>query len=251
MRLTGKNAIVTGAVGNIGLATTRLFLKEGARVLMVDRDAERLRKIAAELGTPNAEPCVADVSIEDEVKAYADAAEEKLGPIHVFFNNAGIEGPIKHLADYPKDGFEQVMAVNTTGVYLGMKHVLPKMPEWGSVIITSSIMGLQGSARAVGYSASKHAVIGIMRSAAKDAASRRIRVNTVHPGFVESDMLHRIENEMRAFGFNDPEQFYTSQIPFGVKVTPHEIAQTVLFLASDDSRQVTGQTIAIDGGHLL
>ncbi len=251
MRLEGKNAVVTGAVGNIGLATTRLFLQEGARVLLVDRDAERLSAVAAELGTKNAETFVADVADEAQVKAYADKAEALFGPVHIFFNNAGVEGPIKPLADYPLDGFERVMAVNTTGVYLGMKYVLPKMPEWSSVIVTSSIMGLQGSARAVGYSASKHAVIGIMRSAAKDAAPRRIRVNTVHPGFVESAMLHRIEDEMRAFGFNDPEQFYTSQIPFGVKVTPHEIAQTVLFLASDDSRQVTGQTIAIDGGHLL
>lgn len=251
MRLEGKNAVVTGAVGNIGLAVTRLFLKEGARVLMVDRDGDRLAEVAEELSTPNARTFAADVTAEDDARAYADEAERAFGAVHVFFNNAGIEGPIKHLEDYPKDGFEQVMAVNTTGVFLGMKYLLPRMPEWSSVIITSSIMGLQGSARAVGYSASKHAVIGIMRSAAKSAAARRIRVNTVHPGFVESAMLHRIEDEMRAFGFNDPEEFYTSQIPFGIKVTPHEIAQTVLFLASDDSRQITGQTIAIDGGHLL
>jgi NAD(P)-dependent dehydrogenase (short-subunit alcohol dehydrogenase family) len=251
MRLKGKNAIVTGAVGNIGLAVTRLFLKEGARVFMVDRDAERLGAVAAELNTKAAETFVADVTEPDEVGAYAAAAEERFGPVHVFFNNAGIEGPIKHVADYPLDGFEQVMAVNTTGVFLGMKYVLPKMPEWGSVIITSSIMGVRGTPRAIGYSASKHAVVGIMRSAARDAAKRRIRVNTVHPGFVDSDMLRRIEGEMQAFGFNDPEQFYLSSIPFGMKVTPHEIAQTVLFLASDESRQITGQTIAIDGGHLL
>lgn len=250
MRLQGKAAIVTGAAGNIGLATARLFLEEGARVLLVDRDAAALDKLAGELGA-DAATFVADVTRPAEVEAYAGAAVERLGGIDIFFNNAGIEGPIKATAEYPDDGFEQVMAVNTTGVFYGMKHVLPHMKEWGSVIITSSTMGLRGSARAVGYAASKHAVVGIMRSAAKDVGPRRIRVNTIHPGFVESAMLSRIEEEMRGLGFNDPNRFYVDQVPFGCKVTPAEIARTVLFLASDDSRQVTGQTIAIDGGYLL
>lgn len=250
MRLKGKSAVVTGAAGNIGLAATRLFLAEGAAVLLVDRDVGALEALSGELGG-SAATFAADVTRSDEVAAYAAAAGERFGGIDIFFNNAGIEGPIRALADYPDDGFDAVMAVNTTGVFYGMKHMLPLMREWGSVIITSSVMGARGSARAVGYSASKHAVVGIMRSAARDAGPRRIRVNTVHPGFVESAMLHRIEDELRGFGINDPDQFYLSQVPFGCKVTPHEIAQTVLFLASDDSRQVTGQTIAVDGGYLL
>jgi NAD(P)-dependent dehydrogenase (short-subunit alcohol dehydrogenase family) len=143
------------------------------------------------------------------------------------------------------------MEVNVKGVFFGVKHGLPKMREWGSMIITSSIMGLKGGVRSIGYSASKHAVIGIMRAAAKDVGPRHIRVNTIHPGFVKSEMLGRIQKRNAELGLPAEDAFYMAQVPFGIYVTPHEIAQTVLFLASDDSRQVTGQTIAIDGGYML
>ncbi|MFI5013955.1 MAG: SDR family NAD(P)-dependent oxidoreductase [Hyphomicrobiales bacterium] len=252
MRLSGKVAIVTGAAGNIGAAVTRLFVKEGAKLALVDRNGKAVDELAREFGPERVFAIKADVIRSDEVERYAVEALRRFGRIDAFFNNAGIEGPIEHLDAYPEEGFEMVMAVNTTGVYLGMKYVLPRMQDGGSVIITSSVMGLRGSARAVGYAASKHAVVGIMRSAAKDVAKRRIRVNTVHPGMVDSDMLRRIEAQMAArHGFNDPTQHYTATIPFGCYVTPHQIAQTVLFLASDESEQITGQTIAIDGGYLL
>ncbi|MCC6949805.1 MAG: SDR family oxidoreductase [Bradyrhizobiaceae bacterium] len=251
MRLAGKAAIVTGAAGNIGLATARLFVKEGAKVLLVDRDEASLAAAMQELGSGQAEALAADVTKPADIERYAARAVERFGGIDIFFNNAGIEGPIAPIEDYPDDGFERVMAVNATGVFLGVKHVLPKMREWGSMIITSSIMGLRGGVRGIGYSASKHAVIGIMRAAAKHAGPRHIRVNTIHPGFVESAMFRRIVEENVKLGIDVPDEFYLKQVPFGTFVTPHEIAQTVLFLASDESRQVTGQTIAIDGGYLL
>jgi NAD(P)-dependent dehydrogenase (short-subunit alcohol dehydrogenase family) len=251
MRLAGKVAIVTGAVGNIGLATTRLFLQEGASVLLVDREEARLREVVKEFDPRNAEIFAADVTKEGDVEAYVRHAVEQFGGVDIFFNNAGIEGPITPIADYPEDGFDAVMDVNAKGVFLGVKHGLPKMREWGSMIITSSIMGLRGGVRSIGYTASKHAVIGIMRAAAKDAGPRHIRVNTIHPGFVKSEMLGRIQKRNAELGLPANEEFYMRQVPFGIYVTPHEIAQTVLFLASDDSRQVTGQTIAIDGGYML
>ena len=251
MRLAGKVAIVTGAVGNIGLATTRLFLQEGASVLLVDKEESRLREVVKEFDQRNAEIFAADVTKEAEVEAYVRYAVEQFGGIDIFFNNAGVEGPITKIADYPEEGFDQVMDVNAKGVFFGVKHGLPKMREWGSMIITSSIMGLKGGVRSIGYSASKHAVIGIMRAAAKDAGPRHIRVNTIHPGFVKSEMLGRIQKRNAALGLPADDAFYMAQVPFGIYVTPHEIAQTVLFLASDDSRQVTGQTIAIDGGYML
>jgi NAD(P)-dependent dehydrogenase (short-subunit alcohol dehydrogenase family) len=251
MRLAGKVAIVTGAVGNIGLATTRLFLQEGASVLLVDREEARLREVVKEFDPRNAEIFGADVTKEGDVEAYVRHAVEQFGGVDIFFNNAGIEGPITPIADYPEDGFDAVMDVNAKGVFLGVKHGLPKMREWGSMIITSSIMGLRGGVRSIGYTASKHAVIGIMRAAAKDAGPRHIRVNTIHPGFVKSEMLGRIQQRNAELGLPANEEFYMRQVPFGIYVTPHEIAQTVLFLASDDSRQVTGQTIAIDGGYML
>jgi NAD(P)-dependent dehydrogenase (short-subunit alcohol dehydrogenase family) len=251
MRLEGKTAIVTGAAGNIGLAATKLFVAEGARVLMVDRDAVPLADFAGEFPAGSVETFVADVTKPDEVEAYAARAGELFGSVDAFFNNAGIEGPVRVLEDYPDDGFDDVMAVNSSGVFYGLKHVAPRMGEWGGIVITSSVMGLSGSARAIGYSAAKHAVVGMMRSAAKALAERHIRVNTIHPGMVESAMLRRIQEEMRGHGFDNPEQHYLDAIPFHCLVSPHEIARAVLFLVSDDSRQITGQTLAIDGGYLL
>lgn len=251
MRLLGKSAIITGAVGNIGLATTRLFLKEGAKVLLVDRDRAGLDKAMQEFSGNQAEALAADVAKEAEVKRYAAHAGEKFGGVDIFFNNAGVEGPITPITEYPEDGFDRVMDVNAKGVFFGVKHVLPIMREWSSMIITSSIMGLRGGVRSIGYTASKHAVIGIMRAAAKDVGPRHIRINTIHPGFVKSEMLGRIQKRNTELGLPAGDEFYMKQVPFGIYVTPHEIAQTVLFLASDDSRQVTGQTIAIDGGYLL
>ena len=251
MRLQGKSAIITGAAGNIGLATARLFLKEGASVLLVDRDEAGLKTAMKEFGGNQAEALIADVTKAKDTERYAQRAVEKFGGVDIFFNNAGIEGPVTKIQDYPDDGFDQVMQVNAKGVFLGVKHVLPRMREWGSMIITSSIMGLRGGVRTIGYVASKHAVVGIMRAAAKDAGPRHIRVNSIHPGFVKSEMLGRIQKRNTELGLPSDESFYLAQVPFGTYVTPHEIAQTVLFLASDDSRQVTGQTLAIDGGYML
>lgn len=251
MRLQNKVAIVTGAAGNIGLATVRLFHQQGAKVVLVDRDQAGIKRALAELGGDRAEGVIADVTSSADVKRYVDATVQRFGKIDVFFNNAGIEGAVCSLVDYPEDAFDKVMAVNTKGVFLGMKYVVPQMNDGASIIITSSIMGLAGSLRTIGYVASKHAVVGIMRSAAKILGPRGIRVNTVHPGFVESDMLRRIEE---ADGSDTPEALKKKKadaLPLGRYVEPLEIAQSVLFLASDESRMVTGQTLAVDGGFLL
>jgi NAD(P)-dependent dehydrogenase (short-subunit alcohol dehydrogenase family) len=225
MRLTGKTAVITGAAGNIGLATAKRFLEEGARVLLVDRDA---------------------------VRAYVHRASTLFGLVDVFFNNAGIEGPSAKITDFPEEGFDQVMAVNVRGVFLGMKHMAPVMHDGASMIITSSIAGLMGSGGFVGYTASKHAVVGIMREAAIDLSSRRIRVNTVHPGFVESDMLLRILRDLTP-GKPDAELLarFAAKSRLGQCVTPGQVADMVVFLASDESKMVTGQTFVVDAGALL
>jgi NAD(P)-dependent dehydrogenase (short-subunit alcohol dehydrogenase family) len=251
MRLQNKVAIVTGAVGNIGVETVKLFLEHGASVMLVDRDRARIDAALAELRSDRADGIVADVTKADDVKRYVDATVRRFGKVDIFFNNAGIEGAVKTLVDYPEDSFDEVMAVNVKGVFLGMKYVVPQMNDGGSIIITSSIMGLAGSMKTIGYTASKHAVVGIMRSAAKILGPRRIRVNTVHPGFVESEMLRRIEaNDVP----DDPQaarQKRLAEVPMGRYVVPREIAESVLFLASGDSRMTTGQTLVVDGGYLL
>lgn len=252
MRLQNKVAVITGAAGNIGLQAARAFVDEGASVMMVDLDAAALEKARAGLDPARTAVCVADVTRAEDVAAYAEAAVEAFGPIDVFFNNAGIEGPVAPITDYPEDAFQKVMAVNVFGVFLGMKYVIPKMRDGGSIIVTSSTAGLTAAPALVGYSTSKHAVVGIARSAAIDSAARGIRVNTVHPAMVESEMVHRIEEAIA--GPDDTEaarKSFLSRMALGRYVTPQEVIDMVVFLASDESRMVTGSQFVIDAGYMI
>jgi NAD(P)-dependent dehydrogenase (short-subunit alcohol dehydrogenase family) len=250
-RLQNKVAIITGAVGNIGLATVQLFLEQGAKVMMVDRDHAQIEAILARLNTDQVAGITADVTNASDVKRYVEKTVERFGKVDIFFANAGIEGAVKPLVDYPDDGFDDVMSVNVKGVFLGLKYVLPEMNDGGSIVITSSIMGMKGSLKTVGYTASKHAVVGLMRSAARSVGGKGIRVNSIHPGYVESDMMRRIEQVDQPENPEESRKQRLASVPMGKYVLPHDIAQSVLFLASDESRLVTGQTLVIDGGFLL
>jgi NAD(P)-dependent dehydrogenase (short-subunit alcohol dehydrogenase family) len=252
MRLSGKTAVITGAAGNIGYAVAERFLTEGAQVLLVDRDEQALHRAIEALESGGATACVADVTQAAEVQAYARQAETLFGKVDIFFNNAGIEGPSAPIGDFPEEGFDRVMAVNVKGVFLGMKYLPAVMRDGGSIIITSSIAGLMGSGGFVAYTASKHAVVGIMRDTAIDLSKRRIRVNTVHPGFVESQMMLRILRELKP-GVADAELVagFEAHTRLGRFVKPAEVAALVAYLASDESRMATGQTYVVDAGTLL
>jgi NAD(P)-dependent dehydrogenase (short-subunit alcohol dehydrogenase family) len=252
MRLSGKKAVITGGAGNIGYAAAERFLAEGAQVLLVDRDERALHEAVEALDSGGVTACVADVTQSTSVQTYAKQAEKLYGKVDIFFNNAGIEGPTAPIGEFPEDGFDRVMAVNVKGVFLGMKYLPPIMRDGGSVIITSSIAGLSGSGGFVAYTASKHAVIGIMRDTAIDLAKRRIRVNTVHPGFVESQMMLRIMRELKP-GVGDAELVaaYAAHTKLGRFVKPSEVAALVVFLGSDESQMATGQTYVVDAGTLL
>jgi NAD(P)-dependent dehydrogenase (short-subunit alcohol dehydrogenase family) len=251
-RLAGKNAVITGAAGNIGKAVARRFLDEGADVLLVDRDPVALKRATGDLHDSRATAFVADVTQSESVQSYARLAGEVFGKVDVFFNNAGIEGPSAPIGEFPEDAFDRVMAVNVRGVFLGMKYVPPVMRDGGSVIVTSSIAGLKASGGFVAYTASKHAVIGIMRDTAVDLAPRRIRVNSIHPGFVESDMMRRILLERSPGG--DADQLvkdFTRHTRLGRFVRTDEIAALVTVLACEESAMCTGQTFTMDAGTLL
>jgi NAD(P)-dependent dehydrogenase (short-subunit alcohol dehydrogenase family) len=251
LRLSGKVALVTGGAGVIAQAVAKRFLAEGASVVLVDKDEQGLREAAAQTVDERLTWIAADVTSAASVAAYARTAFDRLGRIDVFFNNAGIEGPTAPLTEFPEDGFERVMAVNVTGVFLGIKYMVPVMADGGSIIITSSTAGLRGAAEFVAYCASKHAVIGIMRTAAIEAAPRRIRVNSIHPAPVESAMIERLERARAGTG--DPSimrERFMRRIPMRRYVQPTEVADLVLFLASDESRMITGSMIGIDGGSL-
>lgn len=250
MRLRGKTAIITGAGGTIGAATARLFVKEGARVALIDRDVEAVASVADELGD-SALALVADVTKEADVERYAASAADRLGAIDIFFNNAGIAGQIRPLTSFVAEEFDAVIAINVRGVFLGLKHVLPIMADEGSVIVTSSVAGLRGSSGLGAYCASKHAVMGLVKTAAIECAPRRIRVNSINPGPVEGPMMRGLEAARMP---HDPEAGHTAiaqRMPFGRYSAGAEIADLVTFLASDESRMITGRPHAIDGGLML
>ena len=247
-RLENKVAIITGGAGSIGKITAKLFLEEGAKVFLVDSNEYDLKIVDDELEGSRIKYCVADVSKSEDVQRYVKEAVAEFGKIDIFFNNAGIEGVVKPLVDYPEDVFDKIMAVNVKGTWLGNKYVLPYMNDGGSIILTSSVAGIVGSAGLSAYVTSKHAIVGIMRVSAIEAAPRKIRVNSVHPSPVNNRMMRSIEEGASPKHGKEVQKQFEATIPLGRYAEPIEIAQLVVFLASDDSQFITGTTQIIDGG---
>ena len=250
-RLDDKVAVITGGDGTIGLATARLFLDEGARVLLVGHLGKPLEEAARGLDAGGrVAHCVADVRSESEVRRYFDEAERRFGGVDVFFDNAGVEGAMGPLAGDTVENFEAVMAVNVTGVFLGLKHAFPALAKrgGGSVVVTSSVAGIMGLEGAAAYCASKHAVIGLMRVAALEGAKQGIRVNTVNPAMVEGRMMRSIEDGIAPGHGDAVKAALEARIPLGRYAQPEEVARLVLFLASDESAYITNSVYKIDGG---
>jgi len=255
-RLTGRIAVITGGAGGIGQAAARQFTVEGARVVLVDLDEAALQSAVQSIGEDMASYAVADVTRPEQVQSYVNAAIERWGGIDIFLANAGVEGTLSPIPDYPIDIFDQVMAVNVRGVWLGLKSVIPVMRDrgGGSIVITSSTAGIDGSAGLSAYVASKHAVIGLMRTAALECAPLGIRVNTVNPAPIETRMMRSLE-EMRVAAADSSEvtveqakQANAARIPLQRYGNPEEVAKLMLFLASDESSFCTGGVYMVDGG---
>ncbi|SHF80470.1 NAD(P)-dependent dehydrogenase, short-chain alcohol dehydrogenase family [Flavobacterium segetis] len=247
-RLKNKVAIITGGAGSIGKITAQLFLEEGAKVMLIDLDKESLKKTIKELNSVDVKYCVADVTKAIDVQNYIDETVQVFGKIDVFFNNAGIEGGVKPIEDYPEEIFDKVIAVNVKGMWLGNKYAIPHMHDGGSIIMTSSVAGILGSANMSAYIISKHAVVGIMRNAAIELAPRKIRVNTINPSPVNNRMMRSIEEGVSSGNAAQVQQDFEATIPLKRYAEPEEIAKLVLFLASDDSQFITGTIQLIDGG---
>jgi NAD(P)-dependent dehydrogenase (short-subunit alcohol dehydrogenase family) len=242
-RLEDKTAFISGAAGSIGAVTARRFVAEGARVVASDIDAERLHALVEELGDA-AVAAVADVTDSSAVAA----AVAQAGDLDIAFANAGIFGEVAPVADYDEDVFERVLAVNVRGPFHVAKHALRAMRPGGSLILNSSVVGLTSDAGICAYATSKHALVGLMRTAAKEVASRGIRVNSIHPGPVDNGFQHRIETVATGEDEARAAEIFETMIPLGRHATPDEVAAAVLFLASDESAFMTGATIPLDGG---
>lgn len=247
--LNEKVAIITGAAGGIGIAAAELFLKEGAKVALVDLSEDALNEAVESLNNPdNILAITADVTKEADVKNYVAKTKDTFGRVDILFNNAGITGKPTDLMDIKLEDFENVLAINTTGVFLGLKHVLPLMTKQGSgsVINTSSVDGLRGSPGLSPYSASKHAVVGLTKTAALEVAEHGVRVNSIHPSPVDTTMMEGVEaGQEDAAG---ARKNFEATIPLGRYADAEHIAQLVLFLASDDSEFITGSQYRVDGG---
>ena len=238
--LEGRVAIVTGAAGAIGQATCALLAERGAQVVCVVRRPPEPGALP-----PDAVVLQADVTAEDEVQALVAEVLRSYGRIDVLVNNAGIEGAQALIPDYDTAEFLRVLQVNVLGVFLGLKHVMPAMiaKGSGSIVNLSSIAGVRGAAKMSGYVASKHAVIGLTRSAALEGAPHGVRVNAVLPGFIESRMLGDIAN--RLGGSMDG---LSGHVPMGRLGQPDDPARAIAFLASDDAAYTTGACLMLDGG---
>jgi NAD(P)-dependent dehydrogenase (short-subunit alcohol dehydrogenase family) len=252
LNLEGKVAVITGAGGDVGGATAVLMAERGATVVAVDRRHRNLAALRDRM-PPGARllSLTADVSEEEEVAGYVRAAMDAFGRIDIFFNNAGIEGSRtgawRLLTELSLNDFNEIIAVNTTGVFLGLKHVIPLMTAGGAIVNTSSINGLKGSRGQVAYVASKHAVTAMTVAAAKECAASNIRVNAVAPGGITGRMMRDYVEILLA---NTPPGPPIPHRPPPIEkwAEPREIAGLVLFLCSEDAVSITGVCYSIDGG---
>jgi NAD(P)-dependent dehydrogenase (short-subunit alcohol dehydrogenase family) len=247
-RLQDKVALITGGESGIGLATARLFVAEGANVQIVGIDESKLTAAVDELGDDNALVSVADVTDEAAVARAVEEGVDRYGRFDVVVSNAGITGQVAPLVDYPSDDFAHTLAVHVLGAFHVLKHTIPRTTDGGSIIITSSVVGLIGAPMVSAYIAAKHGQVGLMRAAAKELTPRRIRVNTMHPGPTSTAFQDSIETRATGLPQEEAAKAFDAMIPLGRHTTTEEIAQGMLYLASDESAMVTSHTFSIDGG---
>jgi NAD(P)-dependent dehydrogenase (short-subunit alcohol dehydrogenase family) len=250
-RLEGKVALITGAGSGIGLAAAELFAREGAKLVLAGRNEQALRAAVNRIGADRASAVVADVARPEDNERMVKASVERFGGLDVFLANAGVEGATATIEDYPVEAFDELMAINVRGVFLGLKYAIPALRKrgGGSIIVTSSIGGIKGRGQGnSGYIASKHAEIGLMRSAALEGAVHGIRVNAVLPGPIETRMMRSLEESRSPGAPEKARATLLANVPLKRYGTPAEVAQVMLFLASDDASLCTGAVYSADGG---
>lgn len=246
---TGKVCVITGGAGSIGLAAARQMYEAGAHLMLVDLSVENLAAAKASFADQDrVATCQADVSNSAQTQNFISETVAQFGKIDVLFANAGFSGTSAPVTEYPEDLFDQVMAVNVRGPFLACKYALPEMNDGGSIIITSSIMGVTARPGSIAYITSKHAVIGLMRGVAKEAAPRNIRVNVLAPGPTDNAFQLEIEERASKASGTNVTEMLNNWISLGRHATPEEIANMAYFLASSKSSFSTGTVFMADGG---
>jgi NAD(P)-dependent dehydrogenase (short-subunit alcohol dehydrogenase family) len=244
-RLTNKVAIITGGGSGIGAATSLLFAVNGAKVMITGNKEDEIRQVAQQIARTDgvASYAVHDISSEAEWKLAVAKTMSLFGRIDILINNAGISGnlflPLEHRT---QEEFSQVLSVNVTGTFLGIKTVVPHLKQGSSIVNTSSIAGITGNAGGFAYTASKGGSRLLTKGAAIELAAKGIRVNSVHPGYVDTPMVRNLE------GAEEFRQTAIASTPMKRGAAPEEIAHGILFLASDEASFVTGAELIIDGG---
>ena len=257
MRLEDKNVIITGAAQGMGGTITRQLAMEGANLVLVARTMDPLQELAAELQTSGskATAIACDVTEDEKVKNMVDGARQYFnGRIDVLVNAAGATGPIETpVWDIAAEDFEALLRKNIIGSFLPMKYVIPSMIErkYGKIVNIGGASGLKGYRYRAGYSSSKWGIRGLTRTAALDCGEYNININAIMPGIVETPRMEKLCHEKaRIKGTTYEEEYadYVAEMALKRVTTPQDIANAVVFLASDDSRNITGQEMAICGG---
>jgi 3alpha(or 20beta)-hydroxysteroid dehydrogenase len=251
-RFENKVVVVTGAAGGIGRATVERFIRDGARVVASDLKDAPIEETAAAVEKIGGEVLTTahDVSSWDDWQRVIAESTSRFGGVDYLVNNAGIEGAVATIDEYPEDAFDQVLAVNVKGVFLGMKAVIPELRKrgGGAIVNLASVAGVMGGPTVPAYTASKHAVIGLTKSAAMGYGADKIRVNAVGPAPIDTRMMRSLESGMAPGEEAGVKAGFEMQIPLGRYGTPAEVAAVIAFLCSDDAAYVSGSFYTVDGG---
>ena len=251
MRLKNKTAIVTGATGGIGAATSKRYLEEGANLVMVGRSEEKLINLMKSLDNPsNALTCVADSKDESAINKCINTTYEKFGSVDIVMANAGTEGIVKPLTDFTVEEFNDVIDVNVVGVWLYMKYAFPIMQKQksGSFIAVASTAGLVGFNGLCPYIASKHAVCGMVKTACLENGPMNVRVNALAPGPVDNRMMDSLGEQLNPDDPSSVVDMVNGMVATNRYSTNEEIANLALFLGSDESSNCSGSVYVCDGG---